>query len=93
MANWRVIIRRLWRRVKNAPYFLKQTFTWKCESCKTCGICYHLSYQATDYIWDKVIGKEECHCLECFLRKAKEKDIFLHNSEIHLIMPNKKLYE
>jgi len=71
----------LWR--LRYAFRLREICTWKCESCRHCGINYRLLIGIRDDIWIAVNGKERgCLCVNCFLQIAQEKNIKILDEHI-----------
>jgi hypothetical protein len=85
MIHWKIILKRIIRRIKYVFYF-RELVTWKYESCERCGHCYKLLWSTTDKIWFEVHeNMNGCLCLDCFIELAKRKKIELNEDSIKLL--------
>lgn len=76
-------IKRFFRRLKNCFDF-KDINNWEYESCENCGSCFRIAYDIKGNIWNEVYDSGDgCLCLNCFLKKASEKNIFLTNKDFN----------
>ena len=62
----------------------KKTENWLYETCKNCGREQRLSWSVNQDTWKLICGKStKTLCLECFLKRADEKKIYIDILHIH----------
>jgi len=73
----RLVIRRLWRRLK---WLLSmRRITWEYESCIVCGRSFRIGWDVRDHIWQAVMdvkdGSGGSLCVDCFVERAEAKGV------------------
>lgn len=80
--------KRVFRRIKHIPLFLKESLAWEYESCKECGKSFRVMWQVKDEIWNKVTGTNDggggSYCIDCFVKRAEKQGIMISNDDIEL---------
>jgi hypothetical protein len=81
-------IKRIIRRVKYFPKFIKEAFSWEYESCKRCGSIFRIVWNVDDKIWQKVMEVSDdgggSLCIDCFVKIAESKGIIIKPEQINI---------
>jgi len=81
-------VKRIIRRLKYFPKFIKEALIWEYESCDECGSIFRIMWQVDDEIWKKVMNVEDegggSLCVDCFIKKSEKKKIIIKSSDVKL---------
>lgn len=84
----KIIFKRIFRRIKYIPTFIKESIFWECETCQTCGNSFRIKCLVKDEIWDKVTettgGTGGSYCVDCFIKKAEKKGVLVSKEDLEL---------
>ncbi len=81
----KLFIIRIFRSIRNIPFFIKKSFMYEYETCNKCGIGYRLLWNVKDEIWMQVFNTDSgCYCPTCFIEVAEKKGIYINDGDIEI---------
>ncbi|MCE5220210.1 MAG: hypothetical protein LLF98_02785 [Clostridium sp.] len=83
-----MFLKRIYRRIKYIPKFIKESLTYEYETCQECGNAFRIMWHVNDEIWNKVTNTNDggggSYCVDCFVKKAESKNIKINSKDINL---------
>jgi len=87
----KLFFKRLFRRLRHVPVFLKESYNWEYETCQTCGNSFRILWSIKDKIWNKVTetndGSGGSYCVDCFIKEAERQKIKITKDDFNFIEP------
>jgi hypothetical protein len=78
-------VRRLLRRARYFPTFVKEAMYYPYETCTSCGTAYRVCCRTSNKLWRDVAHDTTiCLCPDCFVRMAEDKDVALCKQDLGL---------
>ncbi len=83
-----MFLKRIYRRLKHLPKFIKEFYSWQYETCQECGNAFRIMWRVKDEIWDEVTNTNDggggSYCVDCFVKMAEKRGIKINSWDIRL---------
>lgn len=83
-----MFLKRIYRRIKYIPKFIKESFTYEYETYQECGNAFRIMWHVKDEIWNKVTKTDDggggSYCVDCFIKEAEKQNIKINQEDINL---------
>lgn len=83
-----LFLKRIIRRIKYFPIYLKEARSWEYESCKRCGSIFRLVWTIDNELWKKVMDVNDdgggSVCIDCFIKLAENKNVEIKNKNLKI---------
>ena len=83
---YKLFLKRIFRRIKYIPQFIRESFIWEYETCQECGNSFRIRWHVKDEIWNKVTNTNDggggSYCIDCFIKKAEKQGIEINDNDV-----------